>query len=319
MDRSLNIPYYFPPQRYIPRLGNSSGGSGRGAPSAAAGAFEGLSDTLRMLMELKESKDIKQERLADKRDALGEREKDRRQRDADQQERRQWHEEDVTQRYEEQGARSDEAASNRLERGGAYLMPGAMSSARTAGAAKQPISPDATDITSPEGVSAYAGGLQEGTKRGQQSLNADVLKGVEAADKTGNVQPIGPGGQYGFARKPPQDERNTIYAQQAADRSVANAIRLHDAWAARRATHVENALKKEHPVPYSEMPPDEQARYDARSQQLLQGYGKFDPEPTIPGLPTTQPRAPAPGQEQPDAARELIRNWIKSKMGGQKP
>lgn len=316
MDQSLNIPYYFPPQRYIPKLGNFGGGSRGGAPSAASGAMEGLSEFMKMFIELRESRDIKKERLKDKADALAMREGDKKQSREDQQERRQWHQEDLTEAQAGRGARTDEADSARLERGGAFLMPGAMGQARTAGAAKQPIAPDTVDITSPEGAESYAGGLQAGAQRGQQDLNTATLAGVQAADSTGKVQPIGPGGQYGFARKPPQDERNSIYALQAADRRDANAIHLHTAWATRRANSVRDQMSKEYPTPYAEMLPEDQARHDARRESLLQEYSKYDPEPTLPGLPVTQPRNPAQGQDQPDAARLMIRNWIKNNMPG---
>lgn len=319
MDQSLNIPYYFPPQRYIPRLGNFGGGSRGGAPSAASGAMEGLSEFMKMFIELKQSKGLKEEDLANKKLAIEEREKDRRTTAANEQERRQWHQEDLTEAQAGRGARTDEADAARLERGGAFLLPGAMAQARTAGAAKQPIAPGTVDVTSPEGAESYAGGLQAGAQRGQQDLNTATLAGVQAADSTGKVQPIGPGGQYGFARKPPQDERNRIYETQAADRRDANAIRLHDAWATRRANSVRDQMSKEYPTPYAEMLPEDQARHDARREGLIQEYSKYDPEPTLPGLPVTQPRNPAQGQGQPDAARLMIRNWIKNNMGGQKP
>src|SRR5256885_8128896 len=113
MDQQLNIPYYFPPQRYIPRL-SGMGGSRGGPQSGAAGAFEGLSDTIKMLIELKQAKDIKEERLADKKTALAEKEKDRRQTTANEQERRQWHQDDVLANEEQRGERLDEASAGRL-------------------------------------------------------------------------------------------------------------------------------------------------------------------------------------------------------------
>lgn len=203
-EEGLRIPYYFPPQRYIPRLGGMGGGGG-GSLSPAGAGFQGLAQAMEMYSQLQQAKDLKQEREKDKATRESDLAKDRAEREEDRKQRAQYHQEDVERGYEDRGERRDEAAASRLERGGAFLMPGAQAAARTAGVARQPIAPGVMDVTSPEGATAYAGGALEGTKRGEQGLNADVLTGVQKAAQTEGVEPIGPGGQYGFARPIPSE------------------------------------------------------------------------------------------------------------------
>lgn len=66
MDESLRIPYYFPPQRYIPRLGG-----GRESPeNPASGFLGGVKDAVELYMQLQQAKQGRDEREADRRERM---------------------------------------------------------------------------------------------------------------------------------------------------------------------------------------------------------------------------------------------------------
>src|SRR6266850_8071350 len=69
MDETPRIPYYFPPQRYIPRLG----GGNESPQTGASGFFKGLSDAFELYLQLQQAKEGKAERES----ARKERETDR--------------------------------------------------------------------------------------------------------------------------------------------------------------------------------------------------------------------------------------------------
>src|SRR2546428_12358554 len=88
MDESLKVPYYFPPQRYIPRLGGMGGGGRGGWESPVDAGFQGLAQAMEMYAQLQQAKELKQEREKDKMTLATQRQEDKEEREQDRQEHR---------------------------------------------------------------------------------------------------------------------------------------------------------------------------------------------------------------------------------------
>ena len=293
MDNELRIPYYFPPQRYIPRLGGM--GAERGANNPISGLTEGLQSGLELYMQLQGAKEAKGQREQDKRD---------------QQQYRQ-DELNLRSRQEDRQDTAESAAqAQRLadvaSRAGIFYDPRSIG---TAASAKAPVDLQLGSFGGPQADQ----GLRAQQESGLMQRGATALQQAKEGNK---VVPF----QGGFAEQPPSYERNELRMSEAGAREYETKLRLagqsYDNWMHNRGVYAGQRLQEyraQHPYgDPSATTPQEDGLDTSIIGQSQRQYEMANPKPTFTpdierSLGHTSAAAPAghgsrtpPNQPNPD-------------------
>lgn len=243
MDESLRIPYYFPPQRYIPRLG----GQRESPQTGASGFFSGLKDAMDLYLQLQSAKEAREERAQERQDRLHS--EDTRHADSEADRRIRLKESD--ERASALQAQRELAEGEYAQRTGITMDPALI---RQRMEQRNPVAPKINFRGLPAGVpnEPALGPMQE--EAGLSDIFERGTKAREQAER--ERRPITFEG--GIATPSPASERYDFRATEAADRLRETKLRVaaqrYDDWLARRGAYAsqrvaEYKAKNPFPVP----------------------------------------------------------------------